>query len=94
MGLSIPEYEARRFENYVNDSNMLITVHVDDPKWERKAKQILKDNGARDAATSFDQKSSQEKIIPTNISQMPSSSVSNLGMQSKSELGKQEQPLH
>ena len=94
VGLSIPEYEARRFENYVTDSNMLITVHVDDPKWERKAKQILKDNGARDVATSFDQKSGKEKIIPTNISQMPSSSVSNLGMQSKSELGKQEQPLH
>jgi hypothetical protein len=94
VGLSIPEYEARRFENYVTDSNMLITVHVDDPKWERKAKQILKDNGARDVATSFDQKKSPEKIIPSNISQMPSGNLSNLGLQSKSELGKEEQPLH
>jgi hypothetical protein len=94
IGLSIPEYEAQRFENFVTDSNMLITVHVDDPKWERKAKQILKDNGARDVATSFDQRTNKEKIIPTEIAKMPSATLSNLGIQSKAELGKEEQPLH
>ena len=94
IGLSIPEYEAQRFENYVTDSNMLITVHVDDPKWERKAKQILKDNGASDVATSFEQKSQKPRYREADLHAMPSSSVSNLGIQSKTELGKEEQSLH
>jgi hypothetical protein len=94
IGLSIPEYEAQRFEKYVTDSNMLITVHVDDPKWERKAKQILKDNGAKDIATSAEQKIEKTKYVASEVTTLPSGSLSNLGIQSKVELGKEERPLH
>lgn len=48
IGFGIPEYEAKRFETYVRDGGMLISVHVDDSQWADKAKDILEASGARD----------------------------------------------
>ena len=48
IGFGIPEYEAKRFETYVRDGGMLISVHVDDSNWADKAKQILEASGAQD----------------------------------------------
>lgn len=56
IGLGIPEYEAQRFEGYIKDGGMLLTVHVDDGKWEKRAKRILDDNGATNIATTFEKK--------------------------------------
>jgi membrane protein YqaA with SNARE-associated domain len=56
IGLGIPEFEARRYEEYVNDGRMLLIVHVDDYIWEEKAKKILEANGAQDVAITPDDK--------------------------------------
>lgn len=50
LGLGIPEYEAKRYETFVKEGGMLISVHVDDREWSSKAKEILEQCGARDIA--------------------------------------------
>lgn len=72
LGLGIPEYEAKRYETFVKDGGMLISVHVDDREWSAKAKELLVRCGARDVArvgeesdssTNFDQDLSRDKIL-------------------------------
>jgi hypothetical protein len=48
IGLGIPEYEAKRYESYLNKGGMLLAVHADDGEWAKKAKDILTRAGARD----------------------------------------------
>ncbi|UOF01793.1 quinol:electron acceptor oxidoreductase subunit ActD [Bdellovibrio reynosensis] len=67
-GLGIPEYEAKRYEKYVKDGGILISVHVDDNDWEDKAERILEASGAKDISNStevsqkeFRQSSSDQK---------------------------------
>lgn len=50
LGLGIPEYEAKRYENFVKEGGMLISVHVDDREWSSKARELLERCGARDVA--------------------------------------------
>ncbi|WP_413944674.1 quinol:electron acceptor oxidoreductase subunit ActD [Bdellovibrio sp. HCB-162] len=52
VGIGIPEYEAKRYEKYVKDGGMLISVHVDDNEWEDKAEKILEAAGAQDISNS------------------------------------------
>jgi len=51
IGMGIPEYEAKRYELYVKDGGMLVSVHVDDAEWSKKAKEILKAAGAEDISS-------------------------------------------
>ncbi len=60
IGLGIPEYEAIRFEGFLKEGGLLLTVHVDNSKWERNAKKILKDYGAKNISTTYEKKS--EKV--------------------------------
>src|SRR5437868_3944934 len=48
IGLGIPEYEAKRYEGLVKSGGLLISVHVDDDEFQKRAKDILERNGARD----------------------------------------------
>ena len=50
-GLTIPEYEAKRFEGRVKDGGILLSVHCDDSDWTRKAKEILEATGAEDVSS-------------------------------------------
>ena len=50
IGFGIPEYEARRYEGYVLDGGMLLSVHVDNPQFGKLVKQILENTGAEDIA--------------------------------------------
>ncbi len=52
VGLGIPEYEAKRYAGYVSDGGILLSVHVDDNEWAKKAKDILETTGAHDIAAS------------------------------------------
>jgi hypothetical protein len=52
IGLGIPEYEAKRYEGYVKDGGILLSVHTGNSDWVKKAKQILEDTGAKDISTS------------------------------------------
>ncbi len=51
VGLGIPEYEAKRFETSVKGGGHLLSVHVDDSEWARRAKDILEACGAHDIST-------------------------------------------
>ncbi len=51
IGMGIPEYEAKRYEGYVRDGGILVSVHGDDSDWVAKAKDILEKNGATDISS-------------------------------------------
>ncbi len=60
VGLGIPEYEAKRYEGFVKDGGILLSVHVDDSDWATKAKEVLESTGAKDVASTFE-KASEHK---------------------------------
>jgi hypothetical protein len=51
IGAGFPEYEARRYEGRVMKGGILLSVHADNSDWVRKAKDILKNTGAEDVAS-------------------------------------------
>lgn len=66
IGLGIPEYEAKRYEGYVKEGGILLSVHVDDTDWKKKAKETLVSCGARDIATAGEEKCEDDKARPTS----------------------------
>ncbi len=64
IGLGIPEYEARRYEGFVKDGGILLSVHVDDSNWAAKAKSILEVTGAKDISISTELHSDWETFAP------------------------------
>lgn len=48
IGSGIPEDEARKYENYIKEGAMLLSVHADDTSWMNKARLILQSGGAKD----------------------------------------------
>ncbi len=52
IGLGIPEIEAKRYEEKLKTGNYLIAVHAQDGDEEDRAKNIFKNAGADDIATS------------------------------------------
>ncbi len=52
IGLGIPEIEAKRYEEKLKTGNYLIAVHAQDGDEEDRAKDIFKNAGADDIATS------------------------------------------
>ncbi len=51
IGMGIPEYEAKRYEGRVKEGSILLSVHCDDSKWTKKAKEILERTGAEDISS-------------------------------------------
>ena len=51
IGMGIPEYEAKRYEGRVKEGGILLSVHCDDSKWAKRAKQILEHTGADDISS-------------------------------------------
>ena len=56
IGLGIPEYEAKRYEGRIKSGNILLSVHVDDAAWAKKAENILKDTGADEVSSTSEAK--------------------------------------
>ena len=59
-GLGIPEFEAKRYESFLNSGGTLLTVHADDNAWAKRAKAILTRLGAK----SIDKTSEASDIKP------------------------------
>ena len=57
IGLGIPEIEAKKYESYVKSGSILLSVHVDDSDWEKKAKSILETSGADNIGTTSEKRS-------------------------------------
>ncbi len=51
-GMSIPEYEAKRYRGRVKHSGILLSVHCDSREWVKRAEQTLKRTGAERVAAS------------------------------------------
>jgi hypothetical protein len=51
MGAGVPEYEAKRYAGRVRKGGILVSVHCDNAKWSKTAKQVLKRTGATDIST-------------------------------------------
>ena len=47
VGLGLPEYEAKRYESFVNKGGSLLSVHADDSEWAKRARTILDRYGAK-----------------------------------------------
>ena len=62
IGMGIPEYEAKRFESHIKKGGILLSVHVDDADWAKKAKHLLETTGAHDVASSSEEKSDNNKM--------------------------------
>ena len=59
VGMGIPEFEAKRYEGRVKDGGVLLSVHCDTSDEITRAKDVLKQNGAEDIA------STGEVAVPT-----------------------------
>jgi hypothetical protein len=51
VGMGIPEYEAKRYEGRVKDGGVLLSVHCDTSEEISRAKDLLKQTGAEDIAS-------------------------------------------
>lgn len=52
VGLGIPEYEAKRYEGYIKDGGILLSVHTGNSDLKKKAKLTLEQTGAKDISSS------------------------------------------
>jgi hypothetical protein len=53
--MGIPEYEAKRFEGAVKKGGTLLSVHCDSSQEISRAKQVLRDTGARDISATAEE---------------------------------------
>src|ERR1700733_4763828 len=51
IGLGIPEYEAKRYEGYIQKGAILLSVHCDTNEEIRHAKEVMKMSGAEDISS-------------------------------------------
>jgi hypothetical protein len=51
IGMGIPEYEAKRYEGYIQKGAILLSVHCDTSDDVKRAKEILKMAGAEDISS-------------------------------------------
>ena len=63
IGMGIPEYEAKRYESFLNQGGAILAVHADDKEWAKKARQILDACGAH----GIDQKSETASKVAKDL---------------------------
>lgn len=51
VGMGIPEYEAKRYEGRIKKGDILLSIHCDTSDQIKRAKEILKQTGAEDIAS-------------------------------------------
>jgi len=62
IGLGIPEYEAKRYEGYIKDGGILLSVHATSSEEVDLAKKCLERTGAKDISSTSEVKSSKDKV--------------------------------
>jgi hypothetical protein len=61
VGMGIPEYEAKRYEGRIREGGILLSVHCDNSDWVGRGKDILKQTGAQDVASSGEKSADYDK---------------------------------
>jgi hypothetical protein len=51
VGLGIPEFEAKRYEGLIKEGGVLLSVHCDTANEITRAKELLKNTGAKDISS-------------------------------------------
>jgi len=51
LGSFQPEYEAKRYEGRIRSGGVLLSVHCDNADWRNRAKETLRDTGAKGIAS-------------------------------------------
>jgi hypothetical protein len=51
VGMGIPEFEAKRYEGQIKEGGVLLSVHCDTSDEIKRAKELLKNTGAQDIAS-------------------------------------------
>jgi hypothetical protein len=51
IGMGIPEYDAKRYEGWVKDGGVLLSVHCETADQISRAKDLLKQTGAEDISS-------------------------------------------
>src|SRR5271168_2564310 len=51
VGMGIPEFEAKRYEGHIKNGGVLLSVHCDTTDEIKRAKDMLKQTGAQDIAS-------------------------------------------
>ncbi len=59
IGMGIPEYEAKRYESFINTGGILLSVHTSSPEEQKKARLALEETGARDIDSASESDSSR-----------------------------------
>jgi len=62
VGMGIPEYEAKRYEGRVKDGGILVSVHCDSSDEVSRAKDVLKQAGGEDIASSGEKSVSSHHV--------------------------------
>jgi hypothetical protein len=62
VGMGIPEYEAKRYEGRVKDGGILVSVHCDTSEEVSRAKDVLKQAGGEDIASSGEKSVSSHTV--------------------------------
>ncbi|HYG34179.1 MAG TPA: DUF3341 domain-containing protein [Clostridia bacterium] len=61
VGMGIPEYEAKRYEDRLREGRILLSVHSDNAEETRRAKDIFERAGAEDISTSREESVSESE---------------------------------
>ncbi|MEO8372805.1 MAG: DUF3341 domain-containing protein [Candidatus Solibacter sp.] len=61
VGMGIPEYEAKRYDGRIRKGGILVSVHCDNSDWTARAKDILKNTGGEDIASTTEASSDYGK---------------------------------
>jgi hypothetical protein len=56
LGVGRPEYEAKRYEGRMRSGGVLLSVHCDTADWRIRAKNVLRNTGARSIAAASESK--------------------------------------
>lgn len=62
VGMGIPEYEAKRYEGRVKEGGVLLSVHCETSNEISRAKDLLKETGAEDIASSGEKAASSHGV--------------------------------
>ena len=64
VGMGIPEYEAKRYEGFVKDGGILLSVHTGNSALIDKATEVLEQTGAKDISSTGEVASTRKPVQP------------------------------
>ena len=67
VGMGIPEFEAKRYEGRIKEGGVLLSVHCDTSEQIKRAKDLLRETGAQDIASTGEASADYAKTDKTPV---------------------------